>query len=151
MQNSKSGALLWGLDLKYRSQIRKAATGLGQSEALPGSGRGSPFITGTSLLNTTLKAGQNLSGPGLSTGSGRAGGQYIFIAHTHWMFSFLTPSIPVDRLLLLSSFSISTFLPSEPSLFLSVILSLHLFLTADCFKTSPPFPCLPLTQLYSPD
>lgn len=67
------------------------------------------------------------------------------------MFSFLTPSIPVDHLLLLSSFSISTFLPSEPSLFLSVILSLHLFLTADCFKTSPPFPCLPITQLYSPD
>ena len=73
MQNSKSGALLWGLDLKYRSQIRKTATGLGQSEELPGRGRGSPFIAGTSLLSTTLKAGQNLSGSGLSTGPGLAG------------------------------------------------------------------------------
>ena len=183
MQNSKSGALLWGLDLKYRNQIRKTAAGLGQSEELPGRGRGSPFAAGTSLLSITLWArrslgpgqtdhwwhfscirwqkevctgrsertvtggdpegSQNLSDSGLSTRPGRTGGQCIFVAHTHRMFSLLTQSISVDRLLLLSSFSISAFLHSEPPLFPSVILSLHLFLIADCFRTSPSVPLLP--------
>lgn len=143
MQNSESGALLWGLDLKHRSQIRKTATGLEQSEELPGRGRGSPFIAGTSLLSTTLKAGQDLSGSGLSTGPGRAGGQYIFIAHTQLKVFISDPAYLCGP----PTFTFfSTFLPSEPSLFPSVILSLHRFLIADCFQTSSPFPCLPITR-----
>lgn len=132
MQNSESGALLWGLDLKHRSQIRKTATGLEQSEELPGRGRGSPFSAGTSLLSTTLKAGQNLSGSGLSTGPGRTGGQHIFIAHTHWKFSFLTRPISVD--LLLSPFS----LPSFPPNLLFFLLSFCPYIVSSLLTASRP-------------
>lgn len=101
------------LGSKHRSQIRKTATGWSSQKSFLEEA-GLPFIAGTSLLSTTLESRPDLSGSGLSTGLGRAGGQYIFIAHTNSESFHFWPGL----FLWTSHFHLFLYLPSWTSLFL---------------------------------
>lgn len=133
--------LLWGLDLKHRSQIRKIATGLEQSEELPGRGRGSPFIAGTSLLSTTLKAG--LWSVWFRAEHRAWQGRWSIHIYYHTQLKvFISDPAYLCGPPTFTFFS--TFLPSEPSLF-SSLLSFCPYTFPHCWllQTSSPFPCLP--------
>ena len=79
MKNSKSSAELGGLDLKCGGQIREAAVGLRQSEALPGRGRALPLSLVPAYSaplcepGATLGPGQTQTPSGISAVSGDRG------------------------------------------------------------------------------